>query len=62
MNEMHEKEGKQDLTSEKKNNLGRKSLGQEIQRERKVSGEVKSPKQSREIEKNIVLRYIYIYI
>jgi len=30
MNEMHEKEGKQDLTSEKKINLGRKLLGQEV--------------------------------
>ena len=49
MNEMHEQEGKQDLTREKKINLGRKTLGQEVQRERKVFGEVKGQKVSREI-------------
>ena len=49
MNEMHEQEGKQDLTKEKKINLGRKSPRQEVQRERKVFGEVRGQKVLREI-------------
>ena len=40
MNEMHEREGKQDLTREKKINLGRKSLGKRFrEREKSVWGE-----------------------
>ena len=42
MNEMHEKEGKQDLTSEGRINLGRKSLRNEVWSEREVFGKVRS--------------------
>ena len=49
MNEMHEKEGKQDLTSEGRINLGRKTLGNEVWSEREGFGKVRRQVLSREI-------------
>ena len=50
MNEMHVKEGKQDLTSEGGINLGRKTLGNEIWSEREEFGKVRRQVLLREIE------------
>ena len=52
MNKMQEKERKQDPTSERKINLGQRSTGFEVQRERTVFGEMKGQKLSREIGEN----------
>ena len=41
MNEMHEKEGKQYLTSEGRINLGRKSLRNEVWSEKEEFGKVR---------------------
>ena len=49
MNEMHEKQGKQDLTSEGRINLGRKSLGNEVWSEREVFRKERRQDLSREI-------------
>ena len=49
MNEMHEKEGKQDLTSEGRINLGRKTLGNAVWSEREEFGKVRRRILSREI-------------
>ena len=49
MNEMHEKEGKQDLTNEGRINLGRKTLGNEVWSEREGFGKVRRQVLSREI-------------
>ena len=62
MNEMHEKEGKQDLTNEGRINLGRKTLGNEVWSEREVFGKVRSQKGSREIEKNEMEIALTLYI
>ena len=57
-----EKEGKQDLTNEGRNNLGQKSLRNEVWSEREVFGKVRSQKESREIEKNEMEIVLELYI
>ena len=52
MNEMHEKEGKQYLTSEGRINLGRKSLRNEVWSEKEVFGKVRRRFLLREITRN----------
>ena len=52
MNEMHEKEREKYHTSERKIDLGRRLTGFEVQRERKVFGEVNGQILSREIGEN----------
>ena len=49
MNEMHEKEGKQDLSSEGRINLGQKSLENEVWSEREEVAKLRRQKVSREI-------------
>ena len=61
MNEMHEKEGKHDLTSEGRINLSRKSLRNEVWSEREVFGKVRSQKGSRKNGMEIALT-LYIEI
>ena len=62
MNEMHEKEGKKDLTSEGRINLGQKSLGNKVWSKREVFGKVRSQKKSREIKKNEMEIALKLYI
>ena len=52
MNEMHEKEGKQYLTSEGRINLGRKSLRNEVWSEKEEFGKVRRRVLLREIRRN----------
>ena len=49
MNEMHEKEGKQDLPCEGRINLGQKSHGNEVWSEREEFGKVRRQVLLREI-------------
>ena len=66
MNEMHEKEGKQDLPCEGRINLGQKSHGNEVWSEREEFGKVRRQVRLREIgknERNIALTlYIETYV
>ena len=52
MNDIHEKEGKQYLTSEGRINLGRKSLRSEVWSEKEEFGKVRRQVLLREIRRN----------